>query len=287
VKTGDNVTIQLLSRGTLTGKVTAGGVAVTKYEIDCDGPAGDREKLVEAADGAYALERLAPGTYSCTVASDTGTATAKIDVPAGTATHDFALTRWSSLTGVVVSVLDKKPVTGVLVFAGPGDGDAFNGRNFEQVLTGNAPKTDAAGRFTVTRIAPGKGQVAVMPKDSFQPLGFREYTAAEGQRVDVGTIEVVPPRTGDAGTFGFATAVDDDTKQLVVASVKEGGPAATAGMQVGDRVVSINGREVATLTPQLAQTLIASGTVGVGQQVQLAIERAGAGITLTLVSVKW
>jgi hypothetical protein len=284
VKTGDTVTIELAALGTLTGRVTALGKPVTKYDISCDGPGREAEKFIEAADGAYTLERLAPGAFTCAVTSDAGTGTGKVDVPAGPATLDIALTPWASISGVVVSVLDKKPVVGVHAFAGAGN-DVFVEENFTQVMSGKAPTTDAAGHFVIERVGAGKGKVAIMPAEGFTPLGTRDYTVTAGQRVDVGTIEVVPPRTGDAGTFGFATNIDGD--KLLVSSVKEGGPAAAAGVQVGDRIVAISGRDVATLTLPIAQTLLASGSVGVGQAVQLGLDRAGTRVQATVTSVKW
>jgi hypothetical protein len=282
VKTGDSATIQLASLGTLTGKVTLAGAPVARYEIECDGKDRDAERQVDDKGGAYSLERLAPGKYECSVSGDAGTAKGTIDVPAGAATLDFPLTRWAAVTGVVVSVLDRKPIAGVNVFAG---GGAFSSSNFSAVLAGKAPVTDPSGRFVVERVAVGKGTVMVVPKDGFQPLGMRDYTAAEGQRVDVGTFEIVPPRTGDAGTFGMSTTVDGE--KLVVASVKDGGPAASAGVQVGDRITSISGRDVAALTPTIAALLLASGTVGVGQPALLGLDRAGAPVSVTVVSVKW
>ncbi len=282
VKAGDSVTIQLASLGTLSGKVTLAGAPVGKYEIECDGKEHDAERQVDAADGAYVLERLAPGPYKCNVTSDVGTARGQIEVPAGAATLDFALTRWATVTGVVVSVLDKQPIAAVHALAGT---DAFSRQSMTDMLAGQTPATDASGRFVIPRVATGKGMVMIMPKEGFQPLGTREYTAADGQHVDVGTIEVVPPRTGDAGTFGMATTVDGD--KLVVAAVKEGGPAGTAGVQVGDRIKSINGRDVSSLTPPIGSTLLASGNVAIGQQAQLALDRAGTAVQVTLVSVKW
>src|SRR5665647_1011997 len=141
-------------------------------------------------------------------------------------------------------------------------------------LTGEAPKTDASGRFVIQRVAIGKGKALVMPTEGFQPLGTRDYTAAEGQPIDLGTIEVVPPRIGDAGTFGIATHVDGD--KLLVSSVKDGGPAANAGVQVGDRITAINGRDVAALTLPIASLLLQSGNIGVAQPATLTLERAGA-----------
>ena len=281
VKTGDSATIQLLSLGTLTGKVTVAGALVVKYEIECKSPNGQREKQIEAKDGAYELDRLPPGAYECEVEADAGMATAKVDVAAGPTQRDFALTRWATVTGVVVSVLDKKPVSGVLVFAG----NDMSEKRFVSALTGTAPKTDANGRFVVERVALGKGKAVVMGTEGFQPIGTRDYTASEGQRVDLGNIEVVPPRTGDAGTFGFSTNIEND--KLLVASVKDGGPAAGAGVHVGDRITAINGRDVATLTLPIAALLLTSGNVGIGQPVMLTLDRGGTPLQVSLVSVKW
>lgn len=281
VKTGDSTTIQLLSLGTLSGKVTLGGAPVTKYEIECKGKDGERERQVEAKDGAYTLERMAPGSYQCEVESDAGTAAAKVDVGATPTQRDFTLTKWATITGVVVSVLDKKPVTGVLVFAG----NDYSEKRFISAITGEAPKTDSNGRFTIPHVAVGKGKAMVMPTEGFQPLGTRDYTASEGQRIDLGTIEIVPPRTGVAGTFGLSTNLEDG--KLLVASVKDGGPAALAGVAVGDRITAINGRDVATLTPPIAALLLTSGNIGVGQPATLSLERGGTPMQVSLVSVKW
>ena len=283
VKTGEQVTITLAALGTLTGKVTVGGEPVTSFDLECEGPNHDEtERHFDAKDGAYSLDRLAPGPYECAVSADAGTAKGTIEVPTGPAQLDFALTRYATVTGVVVDVLSKQPVVGVNVFAGA---ESFNNKVVADVFGGRAPKTDATGRFVIDRVGIGKGKVTIMPKTGFQPLGQAEYTASEGQRVDVGTIQIIPPRDGDAGTFGMSTTVDGD--KLTVSSVKDGGPAQAAGVQVGDRVMSIMGRDVSALTPQVAHALLESGTPPVGMTLQLALDRAGSPVTAMVTSVKW
>src|SRR5688500_18091671 len=108
------------------------------------------------------------------------------------------------------------------------------------------------------------------------------YEAKEGERVDVGTIKIVPPRTSEAGTLGMATEIDGDV--LKVTSVKEGGPAALDGVQVDDKITAIEGQPIKQLTSSTAQKLISSGTVGVGQTVKVTLAR---GPTLSLTAVKW
>ncbi|HEY5945847.1 MAG TPA: PDZ domain-containing protein, partial [Kofleriaceae bacterium] len=279
VMTGDSATIQLASLGTLTVTVTQADKPVTKYDVSCDGPAGDVDRHVEAATGEYQLEHLAPGDYKCTVRADAGTSEGKVTVPTGEAKLALKIATWGSLSGVVVSVLTGKPVPGLSVVA-TGIGDQ---RGMLEAIAGHAPKTDPTGRFVVERVAAGKGTVMFMPKDGgFTNMESHPYEAKEGQRVDLGTIKIVPPRSGDAGTFGLSTEPDGDS--LKVTAVKEGGPAALAGVVVGDKITAVAQQSVKTLTPPLAQKLIASGAIGVGETVSLALER---GQTVTLTSIKW
>jgi C-terminal processing protease CtpA/Prc len=155
-----------------------------------------------------------------------------------------------------------------------------------QMLLGKGPTTDANGRFVVERVPPGKITLLVMSKTSaFQDLAKQEHTVTAGQRLDVGTIKVITPRGDDAGTLGFSTSVDDD--KLLVGVVKGDGPAATAGVAEGDRIVAIDGRPVAQLGVETAQQLIASGNVAIGQKVQLGLEREGKPVAATVVAVKW
>jgi len=282
VKLGDTVTITLAALGTLSGNVTLQGAPVATYDIECHAARDDGQQHVDDKTGAYSIDRLKPGSYKCSVDSDKGTANASVEIPAGPTQLDFKLTGWATVTGVVVNVLTKQPVAGVAAFAGT---DTFSSRNMSDVMTGHMPTTDATGHFRIERVAVGKGKVAIVPKDAFQPLGTRDYTVAEGQHVDVGTIEVVPPRNGDAGTFGMTTVPDGD--KLMIVAVRDGGPAAAAGVQIGDRVVSISGRDVAQLTPLIGSQLLASGSIDVGQTVQLSLDRAGAKVDATVTSVKW
>lgn len=281
VKLGSTVTLVLAPLGSLTGKVTLEGVPAPAFSLSCDPPGGGPRQFTSPA-GTYEIERIPPGHVKCSATSDGGRGTFELDVPAGPATLDLALAPWASITGSVVSVLDGKPIEGLKIIpATEGDTAAF-----ADTLLGKGPTSDAAGRFTVARVAPGKGTVAVMPKDAgFTELARREYAVTPGQRLDLGTIKVVPPRTGDAGTLGLALTPEGD--MLVVSSVKAGGPAATAGVQVGDKLTAVNGVPIATLTPNLAQTLLASGAVTIGQNYRLAFDRGGAPVEVVLVGVRW
>ena len=204
-------------------------------------------------------------------------------MPAGDVTLDLALVPWASLVGSVVSVLSGEPVVGVKLVAG---GDAFDRQALTDMLGGKGPTSDAAGKFVVGRVAPGKGTLAVLPAvGGFEKLAERPYEVKDGQRLDLGAIKIIPPRTGAAGTLGFAT--DPEGETLTISDVRAGGPAEGAGMKPGDRIVTINGVAVALLTPAIGQALLASGTVGVGQRFVLGLERAGSPLQVTVTAVAW
>ena len=280
IKTGDTVVIQLAPLGTVAGKVMIGGAPATEFDINCDGET-DKQRSIKTEDGTYSLEHLAPGSYECTVSNPAGSVTDKFNVVAGDNKHDFTMARWASITGTVVDVLTKRPIAGIFALAGGEN----NGKAFGEVLAGRAPVSDPQGKFVIERVATGKGEVSLMGKDGFAPLAKREYTITEGQKVDLGVISVVAPRTGDAGTFGFATEIQSG--DIVVTSVAPAGPAEGAGIKEGDKLQSINGRTVSDLTPPIAKMILESGMVGVGQTVQLHFDRAGSPVDVTLTSVKW
>ena len=280
-KSGDSVTITLASLGTLSGHATMRGAPVTSYDLSCHSPSASIDRHVDAADGSYLLEHLAPGSFTCAVSADSGTASGKVDVPAGPATLELQIVPWASLTGTVVSVMTGQPVPGVAAIAL--DGNDSNGRGMINAVMGNTPTSDATGRFTIDQVSAGTGTLMLMAKTgSMQPLATKQYTAMQGDRVDVGTIKVVPPRNGDPGTLGMATDIEDT--DLSVTMVQPGGPAANAGIAVGDKITAIQGTSVTDLTPKVAQQVISSGTIAVGQTVQLTLAR---GSTISVTAGKW
>jgi hypothetical protein len=270
----------------VTGVVTAGGSPVTAYDLLCkplEAEEDEESRRVTDATGAYKVERLAPGEYACSATADAGRASGKVAVPSGEARLDLVLEPWATVTGTIVSALSGAPVPGVKLMI---SGDGVDPTQIADMLQGGGPTSDPRGVFTLARIPPGKSELLVMAKEGgFTPLAKRDFTTTSGQRLDLGTIKIVPPRTGEAGTLGMGTDIADGV--LVVASVKPGGPAEAAGVRVGDKITSINGVAVAEVTPVIAQTLLASGTVGIGQQFQLGLDRAGTAAQVTILAVAW
>jgi hypothetical protein len=290
IKTGDNVTLVLEPLGTLSGKVTSGSAPVAEFDIGCrgEGPGmrfsggddGFGGRRFTNADGSYTIERLAPGTYNCTVSSSIGTAQGKVVVATGPAKLDFSIQSFASITGVAVDAATGKPLPGLVVLVAA---EGLEGKAFGELMAGKAPTTDATGRFVIEKVPIGKGQVHVAPKDAtFNHLATRDYTATSGQRVDLGTIKLVPPRTGEPGTLGFFAAVTED--KLMIVDVKDDSPASKASMLVGDRIMAIDGRNVADLGADVAKQMVSPGTVPSGTTMALTLERASKPVTVTLVA---
>ncbi len=285
VKTGDTVTLVLEALGTISGKVTLAGAPMREFDLGCrpeergarfTSDSGNRRYTA----GTYQVERLAPGEYTCSASSDAGTATGKVVVASGPATLDLAIVPYATITGTAVDAATGKPVAGLIAFA---TGDGMDGKQFLDLMSGKGPVTDAAGRFTVQRIPAGKGQVHVAPKDAtFNHLATRDYTATAGQKIELGTIKLVPPRDGASGSYGFFPMVKDDA--LTVGDVKDDTSASKAGLVVGDKILAIDGKQVSELGADVGKQLLTPGAVPVGTRVQLTLERGGQQVPAALIA---
>jgi hypothetical protein len=255
-----------------------GGAPVKDYDLSCDSQAHDVERHATSEDGSYKLENLPPAEYKCKVTADAGTAEGKVTVPTSETKLALVLSPYATLTGTVVSVLSGKGVPDLNVIV-----QADNGKGFFDAMTGQGPKTGPDGKFVVEKVRAGKGKVSFVGRmGSFGDMEPHDFTAGEGERVDMGTIRIVPPRNTEAGTYGMATDVDG--VKLKVTDVTAGGPAAGAGIVAGDMIVSIEGIPIEALKADIAKKLLSSGVVGVGQTVKLGLEN---GRVVSVTSVKW
>jgi hypothetical protein len=176
----------------LTGAVTRNGLPVASYDLDCDGPSSPPRRHVDAADGAYTIERLAPGTYRCHVTAEDGTASGSIAVTTAGARLDLTLVAWASVTGVVVDA-QGAPIAGLkVVVTGRGNDD---GAAFAEMITGGGPTTDAAGRFTIPRLAAGKGELLVFDVGQMAPRVTTSIELVGGQTLDLGELTASPGDT--------------------------------------------------------------------------------------------
>jgi S1-C subfamily serine protease len=119
--------------------------------------------------------------------------------------------------------------------------------------SGALPLTGADGRFSIDaptgRLAVGAFSMG-LDRGGY---GFaRRIVTVTGGTVDIGDLRVPRDRVkkGEAtGDLGFVLKqqgpdVDPEAARLIVAIVRPGGPAAAAGLRVGDVIVAIDGHDL-------------------------------------------
>ena len=125
-----------------------------------------------------------------------------------------------------------------------------------------------------------KKELLLSPRD-YKPGNYIEdltkSLSAAGE--NAGQAKVVGP----AGLWGFALkkAKADDEPGVAVAEVYEGTPAATAGLKVGDRVLTIDGR----WTDSLGDAHVAVSLVKPGRKADVTLTRDGKPMTLSITPV--
>ncbi len=299
VKPGADVTIRLQPLAGIRGKVTRAGQPVASYIVEAEGPMS-RKSVVNDPSGEYRLGRLDPGTYKVSVIAPEGRSSAEVKVAASqTANRDMTLIAYGSVRGVLKDALTGKPMADLPVLAFAEEGDV--GSLAMSVLTGDGPRTDSEGRFRVGRLGTGEGTLVVFDgdKSAFDIVAQTKFELAPGQDLDLGTLQghdsatVPKEQRGDLGmTVSTATwadrpraagveageppaGIDGAAEHLWVATVEEGGPAAAAGIKLGDRIDAIGGVPVSQVGADLAEAMLGPRQVRVGQAVALVVEHDG------------
>ena len=265
VSTGDTVSIVISLCGVLTGHVTAGGKPVSDFDLTCLGPSSVYGRHVTAHDGAFRLERLRPGHYSCSVTLAAGASSGEVDVGGTSARLDFVVENWGAVTGTVVDVLTGAAIVGAQVSIRQSSLQVFQ-TDYDSGL----PKTDARGQFVVRQAPAGTGVLLVSSIWGDADLATMKYAVAAGERVDVGTVKSVAALHAPRGELGLTL------EAWKVVAMDAGGAADNAGLRVGDQVVAIEGHSVAELGALAGEAFYA---VSAGQQRTLFLAR---GITVTL-----
>jgi hypothetical protein len=289
VKPGTDVTIKLAVVSHLTGRVTVAGAPLVDYRLSVDGPR-DQQKHVQDAEGRYAIGGLDPGTYDVRVTANEGGVKGKVVIEAGKdATLDLAIEAWGEVSGTIVDALTGKPLSGAAVVASSHELDDA-GEQAMGLITGDGPRTDDAGRFHVGKLGPGRGELFAFAGilGGFEPVVNESFELKAGEKKDLGVLKAMTKKkvdeaqrgelgmTCDAGTgVGGDAGVGGGAGKLVVSAVVAGGPAAAAGVAVGDEIVSVEGYPVAQVGAGVARMLLESDRVQVGQAVHLGLLRGG------------
>ncbi|MFZ6183277.1 carboxypeptidase regulatory-like domain-containing protein [Nannocystis pusilla] len=266
VELGSEVVLTIASPGRMSGTVQVrGGAAPEEFSIAIVDEATGyrRHDSFFRTGGAWSVPDLPAGNYKVSVTAGGGTAETHAAMAAGKDTSGvrIELAPKVSVRGTVVDT-DGKPIAGMQVYVtAPGvwssSGDDEDKRNV----------TDEQGRYEVSNAPSGKVQVNVYPRswgsDEFSWTSMPVMLSSDASVTELAPIKVARRRVkeGDkSGELGIKVkepepGADPLARQLVVAYVRPGSPAAAAGVQIGEQITSVDGQDVTGANSYLYQGL--------------------------------
>jgi protocatechuate 3,4-dioxygenase beta subunit len=281
VAVGASVTLTIRRTGSIAGKVSiaGGGAPETATVVVHDKQTGfTRSESFFRTGGAFVMRDLPAGAFEVSVEAAEGTGQTRAQLAEGQNRTGLSveLSARATLTGRVISLEDGKPLPGFMVRVQPVGGSRFSismGSTAEEL-------SDAAGRFRAENAPAGQVEVLLFPSDfraSDHGFGRRSAVLEGGRTTDIGDVHVPRRRLkldespGDLGFTLKENPIDTEpgSEVLAVAVVRKDGPAASAGLQVGDVIVSIDGHDVRA-EPSLYWSL---SKVSPGTTVALGLQR--------------
>jgi protocatechuate 3,4-dioxygenase beta subunit len=248
---GSEVTLTIAAAGRVTGTVALrGGAAPEEFSVRMfDETSGyRRQDQFYRTGGAWSFSEVPAGTFKLQVSTGAGTAETTVTVAAGEELAGVRVELAPKVTvrGTVVD-LDGKPVPGMAVqVSGSGA--------WASAQDGKANVTDESGRFEVRNAPAGPVRVSVVPngRGAYDYTSASALLSAEAPTTELPPIRIAPRRIdpgGAVGDLGYTIrepepGADPLQRRWIVAHVQAGGPAARAGVVVGDEIVSVDGHDV-------------------------------------------
>ncbi len=257
------LTVRLQPAATLRGRVVAGGGAAPDgFVLELREPGGEELPWAQAwpttrrfPGDTFTLPDAPGQSLKVTVRTEDGrTGEARVTLaPGGSAEVEVPLTGGAaSLSGRAVWSRGGGPAPGVAVFLD------------RPVSALPDTRTGPDGRFRLEDVRPGAHTVRLLPPEG--RVETRTVKVAEAEATDLGDV-TVSPRRAAPGTLG--AGFSEERGQVAFAWLTPDGPAARAGVTVGDRLLSVDGLVVRDRTEAESRT---RGTPG--SAVRLQVRRA-------------
>lgn len=254
--------LQLQPAATLRGRVVArsgaapGGFTLRLLNADGSAPAWARDTQ-RTFPGSEFLLTDAPGQPLKVSVRTTDGRTGEAQVtlsPGQRADVEVPLTGGAaSLSGRVVWSPSGAPAQAVGLYLDRPPGSAADAH------------TGPDGRFRLEDVTPGTHTVQLLAPEGRPET--RTVTVATSEAVDLGDVQVTA-RKANAGSVG--AGFSEDRGHVSIAWLTPEGPAARAGVHVGDRLVAVDGQVVRSRTEAERRTQGAPGT-----PVQVTVRREG------------
>jgi protocatechuate 3,4-dioxygenase beta subunit len=257
VALGSDVTVSLESPGTLEGTIVVEGSSPPeRFTINLT----DRRAGIHVVDtffrtqGAWRMTNVAEGRYEVLAQSSDGDGEVEIELASGETKSDIeiALTGRVTVRGKVVDLETGEPIPGMRVDIGRRSGSI----NISFGVGEDEGTTDHDGRYVLERVPIGPARAIVLPR-SFgagdYDFSFHSVTVPSGAtEVTLPPLELVKKRLADGeagGSLGLKLKEGDpaeeaEDRRMLVGFVRPGGPAAQAGLETGDEILSVDGRDV-------------------------------------------
>ena len=273
---GRRLSLRLGSPGAISGFVVdEDGRALDAFSVGVEsfvparGVVGRPGGTTAFDGGRFKLEKLVPGSYVLTAvaAGRPPVRSDKIDVRAGavTANVKIVIARGGIVEGKVVDD-QQAPVADVELHF-----DAVSAVAKSDAVA----KTDASGRYRLEGAPAGPFTVSAH-KEGYRHTLVSGLAAGSGATV---TRDIVLVKGGGFALTGIGAQVGPNGNGLAFAGIMPGDPAELAGLRPGDRVLRIDGEEVAgfSLEDTIQRLRGEKGTV-----VGITVERNGAIVDVTL-----
>jgi hypothetical protein len=256
VKSGArDVVLKMADGGSIAGTLTAKGAPVERFTLTVRNAQSGfhREELFFHAGGAFSVGDLPPGTYLVEAETPGGSTTADVTLAEGEQKSGIALslTLRQTIEGRLVELESGAPIAGARFYVG-GDSRSSIVNN-----DGHDDKSGPDGRFRIEGVLPGQWGLTVNTQDPSIASVSVPITVPEGaSTTNLGVVRIPRLRVGPEDSRGLLGLYVSPSPGAPAAVGGAYGPAAEAGIQTGDVIVSIDGFDVQGANQYLIYPLI-------------------------------